>query len=164
MFTHPFRKGEQAIVSPFFCEKQLPLNMLTEWGLFGLFVICFLASTLLPFPSEAAVIYFLSSGYPAHWVLIIASLGNALGGSTNYLLGYYGRKKLIKNKSYPKSERIVQRYGTWAALLAWAPFIGDPLMVLLGFYRTPMLTTMTLMSVGKIARYVILYLGFIAVI
>jgi membrane protein YqaA with SNARE-associated domain len=128
-----------------------------SFGLFGLFTICFLSATLLPFPSEAAVIYFMQHAAP-FWVIVVASAGNSLGGSTNYFLGFYG-KKLVGEKKHPRSERLVKRYGKWAALLSWLPFLGDPLMVVLGYYKTPFWQTMLLMTLGKTLRYVLLFWG-----
>ncbi len=131
--------------------------MMIEWGLVGLFLMCFLASTIVPFPSEATLLFFLNSeSYSPVSVLIVASLGNCLGGSTNYLLGYYGRKILSK-KQFLRSESFIQRYGSWTALFSWLPIIGDPLLVLLGVYRAPFWLTISLMCAGKIIRYLIVF-------
>ncbi|WP_300360175.1 YqaA family protein [Fluviicola sp.] len=128
-----------------------------EWGLIGLFGMCFLASTIIPFPSEASLLFFLNMGtYSPVSILIVASLGNCLGGITNYLLGYYGRKILSK-KQLLKSESLIQRYGFWAALISWLPIIGDPLLVVLGIYRVSFWKTLALMSIGKVGRYLIVY-------
>lgn len=134
-----------------------------EWGLIGLFLLCFLASTIIPFPSEATLLFFLNSGdYSPVSVLITASLGNCLGGSTNYLLGYYGRKILGK-KQLMRSESLVQHYGFWTALFSWVPVIGDPLLVVLGIYRVSFWKTMTLMSLGKIVRYLVVFWAYLTV-
>ena len=146
--------------SPFFIYK---LDMMIEWGLIGLFGMSFLASTIIPFPSEATLLLFLHSGnYSALSVLLVASLGNCLGGSTNYLLGYYGRKILGK-KQLLRSESLVQRFGFWTALVSWVPIIGDPLLILLGIYRTPFWLTMGLMCAGKIARYLIVFWTYLTI-
>lgn len=131
--------------------------MFLDWGLFGLFVICFISSTIIPFPSEAAVIYFLSSDESAAIVLLIATLGNSLGGSTNYFLGKFSRK--LTSKKHPKAEQLVQRFGSWSAIFAWLPFIGDPIMIVLGYYKTPIIATFVLMTLGKGIRYLVLYWG-----
>nr|WP_294859117.1 YqaA family protein [uncultured Fluviicola sp.] len=131
--------------------------MAFEWGLFGLFLVCFLASTIIPFPSEATLLFFLNSeSYSPLSILVVASLGNCLGGCTNYLLGYYGRKILGK-KQFLKSELFVQRYGSWTALFSWLPIIGDPILIVLGVYRVSFWKTMTLMSLGKVVRYLIVF-------
>lgn len=135
-----------------------------EWDLIGLFGLCFLASTIIPFPSEATLLFFLNSGsYSPVTILIVASLGNCLGGSTNYLLGYYGRKILAK-KQFVRSESMVQRYGFWTALFSWLPIIGDPLLVVLGIYKVSFWKTMTLMCFGKIARYLVVFWTYLTVV
>lgn len=135
-----------------------------EWGLIGLFTMCFLASTIIPFPSEATLLFYLNSGmYSPVSILLVASLGNCLGGITNYLLGYYGRKMLSK-KQLLKSELLIQRYGFWAALVSWLPIIGDPLLVVLGIYRVSFWKTMVLMSLGKVARYLIVFWTYITIV
>lgn len=145
--------------SPFFIYT---CAVVFEWGLVGLFVVCFLASTILPFPSEASVLFFLQTGeYSPAWIMFIASLGNCLGGSTNYILGYFGRKTLSK-KQFLKSEALIQRYGYWTALFSWLPVIGDPLILVLGIYRVSFWKTMSLMCLGKIARYLVVFWTYLA--
>ncbi len=147
--------------SPFFLYTGL--NMMIEWGLIGLFLMCFLASTIVPFPSEATLLFFLNSGnYSPLSVLVVASLGNCLGGSTNYVLGYYGRKILSK-KQLLRSESLVQRFGFWTALISWVPIIGDPLLIVLGIYRTPFWLTMGLMCLGKIVRYLVVFWTYLTI-
>lgn len=131
--------------------------MFFEGELIGLFGACFLASTILPFPSEAAVLYLLQTGeHSPVSILVVASLGNCIGGSTNYFLGYYGRK-ILSNKRQLKSEAIIQRFGFWSALFSWLPVIGDPLILVLGIFRVSLWKTMLLMCVGKIVRYMIVF-------
>ena len=49
-------------------------------SLLGLFLVCFLSATILPFSSELAVVYFLNEGtHPIFSVLMVASLGNNPG-------------------------------------------------------------------------------------
>ena len=48
------------------------------------------------------------------------------------------------------------RYGKWSLLLSWAPIIGDPLAVMAGVLREPLLTFTILVSIAKIARYLVL--------
>lgn len=48
------------------------------------------------------------------------------------------------------------RYGKWSLLLSWAPIIGDPLAVMAGVLREPLLIFTILVSVAKIARHLVL--------
>ncbi|MFN3874511.1 MAG: hypothetical protein ACK4L7_01200, partial [Flavobacteriales bacterium] len=47
----------------------------------------------------------------------------------------------------------IARYGPWAALLCWAPLIGDPIAIALGLGRARLWPTALLMLLGKAARY-----------
>ncbi len=124
--------------------------------LLSLFGICFLSATIVPFPSEVAFLYCLKLKENAFAVICIASIGNSLGGSTNYFLGKFGRAKIAKKKS-PKSEELIKKFGTYAAFFSFIPFVGDPLMIALGFYKTPLFFTFFLMTLGKTLRFVFIY-------
>lgn len=135
---------------------------LTFWGLPGLFLGCFLSATILPFPSEALVLYFLSKHENVWFVLFLSTIGNVLGGATTYYLGRIGNKwKKVRENG--KAYRLVHKFGPFSALFSWIPFIGDPVLVLLGYYKTPALLTLTCMTFGKFLRYLILAWAFIQV-
>jgi membrane protein YqaA with SNARE-associated domain len=129
-------------------------------SLLGLFLVCFLSATILPFSSELAVVYFLNEGsHPIFSVLGVASLGNCLGGLTNYLLGFFGAKFYPPNLE-SKAFRLANRYGYYAAFFSWIPFIGDPLLLALGYLRSNPFKTITYMCLGKVLRYAFLGLFF----
>ncbi len=46
----------------------------------GLFMVCFLSSTLLPLASEAFVLGFIKLDFNPNLVFIVATLGNTVGG------------------------------------------------------------------------------------
>src|SRR6218665_325496 len=121
------------------------------WSLLTCFASCFLSSTIIPFPSEATVLYCLSQNQNPILVLIIATIGNSLGGATNYFLGQFARDKWMK-KTTPKAQQLVLNYGTYTALLSWLPIIGDPMMVALGVYKTKKIPTFIFMTLGKFLR------------
>lgn len=133
-----------------------------ELGYLALFLVCFLAATVLPFSSEVFFGLMLASTFDPLLSLIAASLGNWLGGMSSYALGHLGKTDLLSRWfRIPKAkvlslESRVQRYGAWSALLCWAPVIGDPIAVALGFFRVRMLPVATLMLVGKTARYAVI--------
>ena len=45
--------------------------------------------------------------------------------------------------------------GTWALLFAWVPVIGDPLTFVAGALRVNLVWFLILVSVGKLARYLV---------
>lgn len=132
-----------------------------ELGLLGLFLICFLSATIIPIASEAALIGFLVAGYDPISSFLAASIGNTLGGTTNYFLGLLGNpeklKKRLEHKGrFEKFENWVHQYGVWLGLLSWLPFIGDPLTIALGYFRVPFIPLLILMAIGKFARYYVI--------
>lgn len=74
----------------------------------GLFMVCFLSSTLLPLASEAFVLGFIKLDFNPNLVLIVATLGNTLGSLSTYALAYFCRRKnkisIWKNKTSIKVE------------------------------------------------------------
>ena len=127
---------------------------------FQLFIISFLAATILPLSSELVLSTMLLTGsFDKYLLLVVASFGNILGSSVNW---YLGKKILIfkDKKWFPANERQIakgeiyfKKYGIWSLLLAWVPIIGDPLTIVAGILRV---TFLTLVSISKISRYVFL--------
>jgi len=133
-----------------------------EAGLWGLFLASFLAATVLPFSSEALLGLMALGTWSSLSLLLVASIGNTLGGLTNYGIGrWVPEEKLLRRLRIDtaKADRwrsLVYRYGAWAALLCWLPVIGDPIAIALGLFRAPLLSTALLMLLGKTARYAVL--------
>jgi membrane protein YqaA with SNARE-associated domain len=130
-------------------------------GYFGLFIVTFLSATILPFSSELLLIGMLNSNYPIINCVLIATLGNSIGGITNYLIGKIGnplwlKKFGVKEEKILKQQSIIQKYGAWLALISWIPIIGDPLMIALGFYRVRFITFLILLVIGKATRYIVI--------
>jgi membrane protein YqaA with SNARE-associated domain len=59
----------------------------------------------------------------------------------------------ISPEKLDKQRVYISKYGIWLALVAWLPFIGDVMVLGLGFYRTRRLLTYILLLVGKFLRY-----------
>lgn len=132
-----------------------------DLGYTGLFVISFLAATLLPLTSEGVLLLFLTTGYDPWLCLAVASTGNTLGGLTNYLIGRAGnpewlKKRVGKPERFARLSEMVQRYGFWTGALSWLPVIGDPLVLILGFFRTPFIPLLVIMFFARTLRYAIL--------
>jgi len=130
----------------------------------SLFIISFLAATILPFSSELTLAGLMAtSNYDNSLLLIIASLGNVLGSVVNWILGFYSRN-LSKKKWFPfKDEQIessskwFKKFGKLSLLFAWVPFIGDPLTLAAGLFRVKFLEFLILVSIGKVSRYLIIF-------
>lgn len=135
------------------------MEQFVVWGYIGLFAGSFLAATILPFSSEALFVVLLGSGYDPLTCLLVATTGNSLGGATNLLIGRWGRKKFDPEQP-PWGTKLIGRYGSTLALLSWVPIVGDPLLIALGYYRTPWPATLLFMVIGKLARYAALWYSY----
>jgi membrane protein YqaA with SNARE-associated domain len=128
----------------------------------GLFLIAFLAATILPAQSEIGLAGLLLSGDFSPVLLIaVASLGNTLGSVVNWALGrgvdqFSDRRWFpVKPGQLDRAARWYQRYGKWSLLLSWAPFIGDPLTVAAGVLREPFAPFLLLVAIAKTGRYLV---------
>lgn len=132
-----------------------------ELGYFGLFLASFLAATVLPFSSELVLAAMLVAGLDPIIILIVATLGNCLGGMSSYGLGYLGDWKRISTwlkldeKQIGRWQPKISAYGSWMALLCWVPFIGDPIAVALGIFRVNWKAVTLFMFIGKFMRYLV---------
>ena len=130
----------------------------------SLFVVSFMVATIVPFGSEIYFTTLLSiDEYNSLLLLITASTGNILGSVLNWICGYYATY-FIQKKWFPinknqinKATNFFLKYGKWSLLLAWVPFIGDPLTFVAGTLRYSFLPFLLLVSIGKIARYLVIY-------
>jgi membrane protein YqaA with SNARE-associated domain len=130
----------------------------------SLFVISFLAATILPFSSELTLAGLMAtSSYDNLFLLLVASLGNVLGSVVNWILGFYSRN-LSKKKWFPFKDEKIERsskwfnkFGRWSLLFAWVPIIGDPLTLAAGLLRVKFVEFLILVTIGKVSRYLIIF-------
>jgi membrane protein YqaA with SNARE-associated domain len=136
---------------------------------FSLFLTSFASATLLPGGSEALFIYLLSEHLSPTLLLAIATLGNTLGSFINYILGKYATdfalsKGYMKEKHLIKASSVFEKYGAWSLLFSWLPIIGDPLTFVAGMVRYAWWKFVIIVGLAKLARYIFVYLGFLAVL
>lgn len=131
-------------------------------GLAGLFVIAFLAATILPAQSEATLVGLQVAGYPIVLLVIVASVGNTLGAVVNWMLGR-GVTRFQDRRWFPvspatlgKASAWYRKRGRWSLLLSWAPIGGDALTVAAGVLREPFWSFLALVAIAKTGRYVVL--------
>lgn len=129
----------------------------------GLFLTAFVAATILPMQSEAALVGLLLLDAQPVWLLVtVASIGNVLGSAVNWLLGrfiarYRDRRWFpVKPAALDRAQAWYRRYGKWSLLLSWMPIIGDPLTVAAGVLREPFAVFLLLVAVAKVGRYLVL--------
>lgn len=128
----------------------------------GLFLASFLAATIVPFSSDAVVVTMVANDYDPFWTIVIATLGNTLGGMSSYGLGWLGKWDWIEKYLRIKKEKIermrmrVSRFAGIAAFLTWLPIIGDVVAVTLGVLKIHAWRVLFFMTAGKLARYIVI--------
>ena len=123
-----------------------------------LFVVSFLAATLLPLGSEALLVYDISQNYSMLLLWLFATVGNTLGSMLNYWLGlkgevYLEEKGHLSKEKMKKVRNIYEKYGGWTLLLSWLPIIGDPLTFVAGVLRYNFKWFTLIIFVAKGLRY-----------
>ena len=127
-------------------------------GLGALFASSFLAATLLPGGSELVFAGLLMSGAATLWpALLVATLGNTLGGLSSYLIG----RLVPQRKAGGRAIHWVKQRGAAVLLLSWIPLIGDALCVAAGWLRVNVWWAALFIAAGKFARYYVI--GYFAV-
>jgi len=132
---------------------------LVNYGFYSLFLLSFLAATLIPVGSEwLLVALLLSRGEP--WIAVaVATAGNFLGALSTYWIGLHGgdfltRRVLRMDRERTlKAERCYARFGSYSLLLSFLPIVGDPLCLIGGVLRVRFIRFSLLVISGKLARY-----------
>jgi len=123
-----------------------------------LFIVSFLAATLLPVVSEALLLYDISQHDSLLLLWSFATSGNVLGAIVNYYIGlkgeaYLEKKRYLSTKKMDRVRGIFSKYGGWSLLLSWAPFIGDPLTFIAGVLHYNFKYFVLIVFVSKGLRY-----------
>jgi membrane protein YqaA with SNARE-associated domain len=128
----------------------------------ALFLVAFLAASLVPAYSELLFVDLLASGHDPLALWLWASAGNTLGSALNwglgrYLLHFQDRRWFpFKSANLSRAQHWFQRFGVWSLLLAWMPVGGDALTFIAGVMRVRFSLFITLTAIGKATRYAIL--------
>jgi len=137
-------------------------------GLSAIFTVALVSATLLPLGSEPAVFGYLQIAEHMFWpAVLVATLGNTVGGVITYGMGY-GAEKAVEHYREKKPYRPrspaggrwhdyvswwLHRLGPPALLFSWLPIVGDPLCAVAGWLKMPLAPSIVYMAIGKFLRY-----------
>ena len=147
---------------PEWINSLLALLSLPQFSLGTVFLVSFLSATLLPLGSEPVVFGLIQLNPEMFWpVVLVATLGNTLGGALDWWLGYGTHQAVNKYRhspthspSHTRAWAWLEKLGPKACLLAWLPGVGDPLCAVAGWLKLPFWPCLAYMAIGKFARYV----------
>lgn len=134
-------------------------GVVLQYGYLGLFIVSFLAATLVPLGSEIFVVIMAVSGYNPLFTLAIATTGNTLGAITNYYVGKCGTNFILSryiqvdSEKRQNVERIYQKWGSPILFFSWVPVVGDPLTVVAGGFNLNLYVFTFWVVLGKAFRY-----------
>ena len=141
------------------------LDGFVEYGYIGLFLASFLAATILPFGSEFVFAGLLAMGMNAWGCVIVASVGNWLGGMTNYYLGRMGKIEWIEKYlkvdrgKIEKMQQWLEGKGAIMSFFSFMPVVGDIIALALGYMRANVYIVNVAMFSGKLLRYILIMYG-----
>ncbi|WP_322996176.1 YqaA family protein [Castellaniella sp.] len=142
-------------------------------GLPAIFLISLISATLLPLGSEPAVFAYVHLAPPMFWpAVLVATLGNTLGGIISYAMGAGAQAAWLRWRrgaaDAPAEHAAVggrwhrvttdwfRRFGPPALLLSWLPGVGDPLCAVAGWLRLSFWPCVMYMAIGKLLRYILM--------
>ena len=78
-------------------------------GLIGYLIVIFLSYSIIPLPSDAAIV-FAATIYNPFTLFILTLVSSTLGSITNYYLGLKGIRFFVKKNISPKKEKLARKY------------------------------------------------------
>jgi membrane protein YqaA with SNARE-associated domain len=106
------------------------VTFLFQYGYSSMFLLSFMASTVIPIGSEWLLVSMIMKGFDPVLTVSTATAGNTLGACTTYGIGIYGRTWVIQKlfrmdeNSQKRAEKFYAKYGVWSLLLSWLPLVG----------------------------------------
>ena len=146
------------------------VDILTEYGYWGMLIAAFIAGSFFPFSSEAVMLGLLATGLDGWQLIVYGSVGNILGSMFNYGVGRLGRLDWIerylhvKRSDLDRAQRFMRGHGAWMGFFAFLPIIGTAITILLGLMRANIPISLFSIALGKFLRYLILIYGITALI
>jgi membrane protein YqaA with SNARE-associated domain len=133
---------------------------LPKYGLSTVFIVALISATLVPMGSEPAVFGLVKLNPDLFWpAILVATVGNAIGGGVNWWMGY-GAKRAYEGYKHSsvqaKALAWLEKLGPKACFFAFLPIVGDPLTTIAGWLKLPFWPCFLYGTVGKFLRYLVM--------
>ena len=138
------------------------IDILIDFGYWGMLAAAFLAGSFFPFSSEAVMTALVAVGLDPVQLTIYATIGNVAGGLFNYGVGRMGRLDWIerylhvRKESLDKATKFMGGHGAWMGFFAFVPILGSAITICLGLMRANIIISVISITLGKFIRYAIL--------
>ena len=142
------------------------MDYFVELGYLGLFIACFLTATLVPLSPEVVLAVLIAKGFNLQLCIIIACMGNWLGGVTTYYIGRIGDWKKIEKYFRIKKEKVYsfkEKIDRWGSVAAFFIRVWWRYFRALGVFKVDAFKVSLWMLIGKSIRFfvvgVLIYYG-----
>ena len=141
------------------------IQLLIDYGYWGMLLAAFLAGSFFPFSSEAVMVALLAAGLQPWPLVAYGTVGNVLGSVFNYGVGRLGRTEWIERYLHvtptqmDRARQFMRGRGAWMGFFAFLPVLGSAITIVLGLMRANLFITFISITIGKLLRYVILVYG-----
>ena len=138
------------------------IDILIDFGYWGMLAAAFLAGSFFPFSSEAVMTALVAVGLDPVQLTIYATIGNVAGGLFNYGVGRMGRLDWIEKylhvskESLDKATKFMGGHGAWMGFFAFVPILGSAITICLGLMRANIIISVISITLGKFIRYAML--------
>ena len=138
------------------------IDILIDFGYWGMLAAAFLAGSFFPFSSEAVMTALVAVGLDPVQLTIYATIGNVAGGLFNYGVGRMGRLDWIEKylhvskDSLDTATKFMGGHGAWMGFFAFVPILGSAITICLGLMRANIIISVISITLGKFIRYAIL--------
>ncbi len=138
------------------------IEILTQYGYWGMFIAAFIAGSVLPFSSEAVMAGLQVAGLAPLPLFLSGTIGNVAGSMFNYWIGRLGKMEWIekylhvKREKVENTQRFMQKWGAWIGILCFLPVLGSVIAVTLGYMRANPWVSLLSITIGKVIRYGVL--------
>ena len=144
-------------------EISAPCSLPLLASLTLLFLAAFAGATLLPLSSEVAFgASILADPENAKIFLLVATVGNSLGITFNFLIGrglirLRPFQKILDNPKLNSAKALSEKFGPYVIYLSWLPIVGDPITVYLGATKMTFPRFALLGFTLRFLRYYLIY-------
>lgn len=141
------------------------IEVLIQYGAFGMFIASFLAGSFFPFSSEAVMLALMALGVNPWELILYGTAGNVLGSLFNYSIGRLGKEEWFEKylhvtpEQMDKARRFMRGRGAYMGFFAFIPILGSAITILLGLMRANFVISFASITLGKIIRYILLIYG-----
>lgn len=145
------------------------IDLLIDYGYWGMFIAAFLAGSFMPFSSEVVMLALLASGLQPWPLVVYGTVGNVLGSVFNYTIGRMGRLDWIEHylhvseSKLRRTQRLMAGHGALMGFFSFLPVLGSVITIVLGLMRANIPLSFFSISLGKFLRYLFLVYSAMAI-